>query len=240
MIPSGPGDVDPIGAKALAQSVQTVIKGLVDGATAVLGRICLPAAEEVGLLLKDRVSYWRACNVASITKKLEQKLAQNKVPENAHAHPRLVHKFMEEGSWVDDALVQDMWAGLLSSSCTEEGDDDSNLVFTNILSQLTKLEAKILRLACERAEKEVSTKGFVFARPLMMNREEFPPLVEESDIQRLDRELDHLRTMGLLTEHAGFSPEGAEMNLTPAALALHMYTLRGQEWHIVKGLKLMS
>jgi len=39
----------------LAEAINTVTTSVVGGAEAFLGRICLPAAEEFGLLLRDRV-----------------------------------------------------------------------------------------------------------------------------------------------------------------------------------------
>lgn len=42
--------LDVLGVKPIADSVNTVTKGTVDGASAFLSRICLPAAEEFGLL----------------------------------------------------------------------------------------------------------------------------------------------------------------------------------------------
>ena len=123
---------DLLGIKPVADAFHDVTKASLDAASAVLSRICLPAAKEFGLLLKDKMHNWRQRNLVAMTKKAEQKLADNKVPEGAHAHPRIVHTILEESGWVDDDMVQDMWAGLLSSSCTEAGDDDSNLIFTNL------------------------------------------------------------------------------------------------------------
>jgi hypothetical protein len=65
--------LDVLGIKPLAEAINTVIKGTVDGAAVFLGRICLPAAEEFGLLLRDRVSHWRRQNLIRIAEKAERK-----------------------------------------------------------------------------------------------------------------------------------------------------------------------
>ena len=61
--------LDVFGIKPVADSINTVTKGAVDGAGAFFGRICLPAAEEFGLLLRDKVSAWRARNIVRIAEK---------------------------------------------------------------------------------------------------------------------------------------------------------------------------
>jgi hypothetical protein len=63
--------LDILGAKPIADAALVVTKGSVDGAGAFLSRICLPVAEEFGLLLKDKVGHWRANNAAKIANKAE-------------------------------------------------------------------------------------------------------------------------------------------------------------------------
>jgi hypothetical protein len=213
-------DFDPLGAKAIAQTVQQTTQAAIDGAGAVLSRICLPASEEFGFVLRDKVSAWRIRNYISTMNKLKQKLAE--VPEGVHAHPRLVHSIVEESSWIDDAVVQDMWAGLLSSSCTETGDDDSNLIFTNLLSSLTKLQARVLKFACEKAEKYSETGALILAHDFAIPFESLCEIAQERDIQRLDRELDHLHSLQLLEGGFGHRDQSF-VRLAPTALALRMY-----------------
>src|SRR5262249_47562510 len=154
-----------------------------DGLSSVLGRICLPAAEEFALILRDKLAGYRATNLIAMKAKLEQKLADNKVPVGAHAPPRLVQSIIEQSSWIDDGMVQDMWAGLPSSSCTEDGDDDSNLIFTNLLGDLTKLQARVLNYACEHAGKSVTENGLLYATPsLLMNLDELRSISGEADL----------------------------------------------------------
>jgi hypothetical protein len=216
------GITDLLGIQPVAKAVEKATDAALNAAEAVLSRVCLPAAEEFGLLLRDRVSNWRAHNFITFGQKLEQRLAENKVPQGAHAHPRLVHSIVEQGTWVEDSTVQDLWAGLLSSSCTESGDDDSNLLFVNLLGSLTKLQARVLKYACEEAQKVVTPGGLIQAMALGVTFEKLCEVAGENDIHRLDRELDHLRGLGLI--RGGLYPEIASfVPLTPEPLALHMY-----------------
>ena len=58
--------LDLLGIKGLSDSVKATTEGLLDGAAAFLSRVCLPAAEEFGLALRDRISAWRAKNAAQL------------------------------------------------------------------------------------------------------------------------------------------------------------------------------
>jgi hypothetical protein len=213
---------DLLGVKPIAEAIHDVTKASLVGASALLSRICLPAAKEFGLLLKDKVHGWRNQNRIAMLKKAEQKLAENNVPEGAHAHPRVVGAILEQSSWIDDLAVQDMWAGLLASSCTESGDDDSNLVFTDLLGSLTKVQARIIKYACESTRKRELLSGLLHATPLNVSPEQLFMITGEKDFQRLDREITHLRALGLLNEDTNLLSSGG-YRLAPSRLALGLY-----------------
>ena len=142
--------------------------------------------------------------------------------ELKHSHPRLISSILEHGSWSEDSTVQDMWAGLLASSCTPDGQDDSNLIFINLLSQLTKSQAKLLKFSCENSQKYVERVGLIQVAPLMIKSNDLFNIMKIKDIHVIDRELDHLRSIGLIV--GGIIPHrGGEANITPSPLALYMY-----------------
>lgn len=213
--------VDVFGIKPLAQSVDTVTKGGVDAASALLSRICLPAAEEFGLLLRDKVSGWRQKNAIEIARKAQVLLDEHIKDIKVHSHPRLVFATLEHGSWADDDLMQKLWAGLLVSSCTPEGNDESNLMFITLMSQLTSSQAKIIEHICSSAKVHVTKGGFINSDSLEMSAAELMAISGHSDLQRLDRELDHLRALELIIN--GFDPSRDMADVTPFALALHFY-----------------
>jgi hypothetical protein len=213
---------DPVGLAATGRALEKATGAVMEGAGAVLSRICLPAAEELGFLLRDKMAYYRTRNLVAIEKKLEKILKEQRIPEGTHAHPRVVFSIADQGSLVDDSLVQEMWAGLLSSSCTENGDDDSNWMFTKLLGDLSKLQARILKYSCETARKTATPSGLIYAGSFAMSLNELCEMAQEKDIHRLDRELDHLHALkliegGLPLFHERYVP------LTPTSLALHMY-----------------
>jgi hypothetical protein len=215
--------LDILGIKPIGDSVNTIVKGTVEGAAAFLSRICLPAAEEFGLLLKDKVSAWRAQNLIKVTEKAERKLRDSPNPEKRHTHPRILSLTIENSSWVDSDEVQEMWAGLLASSCTEEGKDESNLIFINLLSQLTTSEVKIVNYCCEHAEKYTGVAGWIGAKSFPASIDELQNITGITDVHRLDRELDHLRSLELLDINSGFVAHSTDANLSPSTLALNLY-----------------
>jgi hypothetical protein len=216
--------VDLFGVKPLAEVANIITKAVVDGANAFLSRICLPAAEEFGLLLKDKVSEWRMNNALKITQKAEQRYNQLPEPQGKHAHPRLIMQIIEQGSWIEAEDVQALWAGLIASSCTEDGQDDRNLMFIDLLARLALSEARILDHSCRNSMKVVTSAGWIAADPFHMTLSELQEVTRLSDFHRIDRELDHLRALGLLDpRHGGFSPYSTDAVVTPTALALQMY-----------------
>lgn len=213
--------LDILGIKPIADSINVVTQAIVDGSSAFLSRICLPAAEEFGLLLRDRVSHWRAVNAARIVANAEALVKRFPDADKRHAHPRLVAQIIEYGSWTESDEVQRMWAGLLASSCTVDGSDDSNLIFIDTLARLTLVEALILEYVCRECTKEVAQAGWLLAQEFRMSLEQLQSCCGISDFHRIDRELDHLRTLGLIK--GGFELFSTDADVTPSTFALQMY-----------------
>lgn len=215
--------VDVAGVEALAGTVDKATEAGMAGAAAFLSRICLPVAEELGLLFQDRVSWWRQQNALKIAHKAEQLTKRLAMGDDVQAHPRLVHMALESGSWADTDEVQDMWAGLLASSLTKGGSSDDNLVFMNVLSQLTRYQAVIFNGACESAVKLLTSAGFVIARELIMDRAAVCDLAGCEDFHLVDFHLDHLRETGLLSPEAGFDVDSPRATLTPSPFGIQFY-----------------
>src|SRR5688572_12603346 len=197
---------DVLGIKPFGDAVNTLTKGAVEGAGAFLGRICLPAAGEFGLLLQDKVRAWRAQNATRIANKAEALL---KNAHDVHAHPRVVWGVLEHGSWCDEDRILSMWAGLLATACDKEGNDEANLLFVRILSQLTSSQVRVLNYACEKARVDKSTGGWIAVdEQIVVGLDELIEVSGLKDIHRLDLELDQLRDLGLLEPNGGFQREG--------------------------------
>jgi hypothetical protein len=210
------------------KAADTATKGAVDAASAFLSKVCMPGLEEAGGMIRDRMSYYRQCQALKLAQKWEAKMKELGTEGN-HAPPRLIETGLERGSLVDSEELCDMWAGLLASSCTADGVDDSNILFMSLLDQLTIVEAKILAYACEHALMKVTPDGLPFALELDVDLGTLMGFTGVDDLHRLDRELDHLRALDLL-RGGGFDLSEWTVNttpkvahLTPSTLAMHLY-----------------
>ena len=190
--------------------------------------VCIPALDEVGLLLRDKVRYWRLNNILSILDKAKGKLHYENEELKIQAHPRVALSIIENGSLNDNDEIQEMWAGLFASSCTKSGHNDENLIFVDLLKQLTVSEAKIIKYSCEIARKIIYENGLLIADKLKIDCESLMRISGINEIYRLDRELDHLSSLELLG--LGQSGGGIDINdknlvahITPSTLALNLY-----------------
>ena len=214
--------IDIFGIKPVADAVSHVTKATVDGASAFLSRFCLPAAEELGLLLQDKVRTWRGKNVTATLVEAEAISEKNHIGHDVHAHPRLVASVVENSSWTDDRTLQQMWGGLLVSSCSPSGTDENNLIFVNLLSQLTGLEVRILNYGCSNISKSVSADGLIMPqRGLFIDLPTLQTITGTDDIHRIDMELDHLNALRLIT--GGFQVGETHHEIGPTALALNLF-----------------
>lgn len=223
--------LDVFGIKPASKSVEKVTDGMIGGARAFLGRICLPAAEEFGFLLQDHVKSWRANKAAKLAQKAEQIVILHHGDADVKVHPRIAHSIFEEGSWAEDETIHNMWAGLLASGCDETGLDDSNVIFIATLKQLTALQVRVIRYAVETAYKYVSDGGWPYADKVTTSLEKLKEICHTEDIVRIDRELDFLRSMELIGTGffgaGGFDPRNDTADISPTPLALHLY-VRGE------------
>jgi len=217
---------DVLGLASYGEALHTLTKGAVDGASAFLGRICLPAAEELGELFRDRIRAWRAANAVRIAQAAERKVLAASGTAEVSAHPRIVGAVFEHGSWSDNSEVQDMWAGLLASACTPDGHDEENYLFISLLQQLTTSQARILNYACTSAPKLLTRQGLIWGGNFMPTLTQVLKASDITDIHRLDRELDHLRALELIDGGYDMDAMGApdpHIRLIPTSLALSLF-----------------
>lgn len=221
--------VDLLGLAPYGEAINTAVGKTFQGIEGFLKAVCMPALDEVGSMLKDQVRNWRLNNILRILDKAKGKLHFENGQIQLKAHPRVALSIIENGSVTDNDEVQELWAGLFASSCTKEGQDDENLIFVDLLKQLTVMEAKIIKYACQTSQKILYENGLITGRNLEIHCDRLIEIVGVNDIHRIDRELDHLRSLELfqssvLGGSGGFST-GDELVavITPSALALNLY-----------------
>ncbi len=195
-------------------------------AIAFIKRICPPAVEESRHLIYDEISNVRAESAVNIFLKAEERLAQEQGGETMLAHPELVVRLVEGGSWADSEWIQNLWAGLLVASCTADGCDDSNLIFVNLLSQFATIQARILAAICEKAVTVVSGDWVVSSEKIFSTSEEMARMAGSHDLLKIHRSLAQLAEFGLLEKsiRASFVSEKEGATTTPTGLGLRMYS----------------
>jgi hypothetical protein len=194
-------------------------------AIAFLRRISQGAAKEVKQLLRERLSNYRLESAVEIALHAEEMLVFEAGARKMRAHPRLVLRILEDGSWAENERIQQFWSGLLATCCTIGKEDTTNLVFIDLMSQLTPVQARIFASACAQATTYKSEHGTISAKPLICSADEMTQISGLQDLVKIDRDLDHLAELGILVQRNkdGFFSVIQEADITPTGLGLALY-----------------
>jgi hypothetical protein len=183
----------------------------------------LLSGSQKGGCMYERIESWRAQNARQILDKARRRAGQGLDIDLERAHPRLMYILLDLGSWHDRDSVQEMWAGLLASSCAGDVRDESNLIFINLLGAMTLNEIAMFNHACNVANKIVSPEGLIIADQLLCELYPLGIIAGITELSSLDRELDHMRMLGLFPYGMDSVQDVLVADITPSTLALHMY-----------------
>lgn len=190
-----------------------------------LAVICRPAAEELGQYFGDQVRAWRAKNAARILD--ETGAIIEKIEPSLSAQPRIVARVLEDGSWTDDETLQSLWAGLLATSCTAEGGTDENLLFFDLLKNMTTGQARIIVNVCEDMPIIDGMKYQVqAAKVIERSISEWLRISECRSVLELASSLQRLRTSGWIHQNGGHVSERSlddPVQVQPLPICLHFY-----------------
>lgn len=103
-------------------------------------RILGPTADYLGTELQSWVEKRRE-NVTRIFNKAD-KLLGDKGDKDGAVPPRVLRQIVEEGSYCEEDLTADYFAGVLASSRTEVSRDDRGAAFAHLISRLTSYEIR--------------------------------------------------------------------------------------------------
>ena len=208
--------------KPIAESAKN-ITDMAKDASQFLKLISFPAAEEFGYLLEDKIRFWRRNNIVKMVNESNYILKSNGSIDDLTAPPRIVCKIMEEGSLIDNEKVQEMWAGLLASSCTVGGKDESNLIYVDLLSKLTSSEVALLNHLCDHTKKGVSHNGLIYVEFITLGLDILQTLFGFKDIHKINHEISHLKSLGLVQSVDSSDSSVFYAMLKPTPLCLNMY-----------------
>ena len=190
-----------------------------------LRRICPSATQELKLLFREGLSNLRIASAMSIAHRAEAMLAAERDFDRLRAPQNLVMRVIQEGSWAEDSITQQLWAGVLATACTLVGDDESNLPYIDLLAELASIDGRLFTTACTKSQKVFANSGAVSAQPLICSAQELIQIAGAHDLMKIDRNIFQLSLLGLLeprvkSKYFNFEQEA---NLTPTALGLELF-----------------
>ena len=133
----------------------TLEKGI-DLAKGFLDKLITPAIEEVGLLMKDQLAFFRFKNQVQILNKSRLYCIKHNIEPKAISLKLLV-PLLEHASLEEDESLQDKWAMLLTNLVDSE-QNIQNHVFPYLLSQISINEFKTLENAWLSHQKQRAIK----------------------------------------------------------------------------------
>ncbi len=194
-------------------------------ALAFLERISPSASDEAGRLLREGLSNFRVASALEILLNAERMLSFSANIDRLRAPASIVLRILEDGSWADAESTQHLWAGLLTTSCSLGGRDESNLSFVNLLCQLTSSHVRILGVACTKATKFMAGLERISSRPITLSGKQMSEITGSRDLIRIQRDLEYLSDLGLLNTNShtrAFTPvDGTE--IAPTSLGLQLF-----------------
>lgn len=218
---TGKSTGDIFGLAPYGESLKIVTKGGVDVISKFLEITCRPLLEELGLWARDRFKIWRYKNLYNTLSKAEGKVDYQD-GEIRMVSPRLAFTIAENASLEEEGDIQEMWAGLFVSAMSSDGKDDSNLIFTNLLKQLTAIQARMLKYAFDNSLKVLYDSGLITGCKFCITLDEAYTLFHVYDLNKIDRYLDSLRSLGLIERGFCIGDESLTVDLTLTTLGIYL------------------
>ena len=121
----------------------TAVEKAIDLAKDFLDKLILPAVEEIGLLLRDKVTFWRTKNQVQILNKAKMYCEKHNVSLKTISL-KVLCPLLDYAGLEEDEIMQDKWA-LLLANMVDSALNIENHVFPYILSQISKDEFLFLQ-----------------------------------------------------------------------------------------------
>jgi len=189
--------------------------------------VCPAAMEEMKLGLHKRLSNKRVAGAVEIVLKAQELLGRLEPRAKVQAHPDMVRRILENGSWTEDDWIRQWWSGLLVSSCSADALDSSNSVFIDLLAKLMPVHLRVLAFVCPKATERIAAGESAAKLDLYCTAEELIEAVGSQSIARIHQTMGQLSSLGLLAEINKPSyvsvTDKVKTRATPTALGLKMH-----------------
>jgi hypothetical protein len=189
-----------------------------------LSRICHADARESILMLGGELDQHRTLKAMEIAQRAEVLLDSDPNVDKLRAQPQLIKNILRHGSW-SAGLTSQLWAGLLATSCTLDGKDESNNAFVDVVVNITNTQCRIFIAACSKAvelrqETGRGSTGRVIFLPKQMVR-----LSGMVDVGRIGTDVAYLFKAGVLEKNFDFTTylPTESFDVTPTRIGLELY-----------------
>jgi hypothetical protein len=189
-----------------------------------LCRLCPNDSQAVIQSLAKGLDSSRTESAIQIALGAEELLAGEANGEMKRAHPQIVAELLKNGSWANDELSRRLWTGLLASSCTADGKDESNRRFIELLVEVTANQARIFLAGCREAKKATANTS---SRVIIVTPEEIIAITGVSDLYRNATDASYLFNFGLFEnvfDFTSYLPKNG-IDITPSRLGLELFDL---------------
>lgn len=190
-----------------------------------LCRLCPSGAEEATGLLGKELDGFRTSNAVNISLEAEERINTSSDSGGIRCHPQMLVEILREASWANDELMRQLWAGLLVTSCTVEGTDESNRSFVELMVQLTPAQGRILAAGCAKAIALADGAENAPSRQIVITAEQMIQISGMHDRYRSGTDVSYLYNSGLLDTVFDFTtylPKDS-FNITPSKLGLELF-----------------
>lgn len=203
--------------------------------------ICPEVEEKATRMLRKEFSSVRVAGGIRIALMAERLLRPRAEPTGLRVPADLLLHILEMGSLAEEGWVQSMWAGLLASACTREGDDQSNVPFAEILSHLAPVHLRILEMVCRKA----LTAAQEGSRAFVCTIGELTKGLDLTNVAKTLRTVSELGDHGLMTDirRSPSDPLDTEARTSATRMGLQMYARchgqRGDEEAFVRAAQIL-
>jgi hypothetical protein len=192
-----------------------------------LCRLCPSrATEPVGVVVGE-LDELRTRNMLTIALAAEKILSAEPDAEDMRADPHVVASILNDGSWAQDPLAIQLWAGLLASSASFEGSNQAIQDSVELIVNLTASQLHIVVEGCKRAYERSAKPDSEPIPPVVITAKEMVQVSGISDLNRCAADVANLHHHGLVERICEFTTYQAKtsFDITPTHLGLQMFKL---------------
>ncbi len=170
----------------------TAIEKGIDLAKDFLDKLIIPAVEETGLLLKDKVTLWKFKNQVRILNKAKDYCEKNNISPKTISL-KLLCPLLDNAALEEEEELQDKWAILLSN-LVDSDQNIENHVFPYILGQISTNEFLFLEKVFNDKNERVTN----LRQELEAFRKEKPELekARQREVELIDQQIEKIKAKG--------------------------------------------